>query len=153
LGVARRLNVLRVVSVDRISGDGCVACLEGLDAGTAIAVDRIVLNKDSARVTGIGVEDDAFAIGDNISGVGVGNQFGVVVGEVAADILSFVVLPEYYHVGGAVLMFCSALTTENLATVNMHPDFLPNQGGDRRSTLSIYGPYVHRVGHLTLRRI
>jgi hypothetical protein len=35
----------------------------------------------------------------------------------------------------------------------MHPDFLPNPGGDRRSMLSIHGTYVHRVGQLTLRRI
>ena len=67
--VARRLNVLRVVSVDRISGDGCVGRLEGLDAGAAVAVDRVVLDKDSTRVTGIGVEDDAFAIGDRAGAV------------------------------------------------------------------------------------
>ena len=46
-GVALRLNVLRVVSVDGISGDGRVACQEGLDAGAAVAVDRVVLTSIS----------------------------------------------------------------------------------------------------------
>ncbi len=82
-GDTLRLSVLRIVSIHRVSRDDCVVCQVKLDAGTAVAVDRIVFNQNFASVIWIGVENDAFAVGDDAGAVR-GNQLGVIIDEVAA---------------------------------------------------------------------
>ena len=84
MGVAGRLDVLRVVSIDGVAGDHRAIRQEGLDSRAAVAEDGVVGDKDFACVVRIGVEDDAFAVFDHACAVG-GNELGVVVGDVAAD--------------------------------------------------------------------
>ena len=55
-----------------------------LNARTAVAVGRVVLNKESASVALIGIKNNSFAIGDGIGTI-FRNQFRIVYGRVAAD--------------------------------------------------------------------
>ena len=82
-GVARRLNGFCVVSKDGISGDGCIVCQKQLDTRAAVAVNGVVFDKDFADEIGIGVQDDAFTVGDCVV-ADRRNQLGVIVDEVAA---------------------------------------------------------------------